>query len=207
VGVEQHDFVFTQIERHIFVGQVPTIQFDDMSFFAQYGSKLVHNATFYTSKCMFGELPDLGNLRTVKTKIKQFVQHKSCRTFDSSRRGQSCTHRHIPIQIEVKTANDLSPLLNLVDNAQYIVGPTHRRRLDSRGVRFKIFPKIFSIKSDNSIFTLANSHVNSLVDGRRQNKAVIVIRMLANEVYSARRFCEQLCRGTKDLLKSIFELC
>src|SRR5690606_18924266 len=183
IGVEQYDFMVTQIKRNIRIGQVPTVQFDYMALFAQHRSELIHDSTFYPCECMFGELPDLGNLRTVKTKIKQFVQHKSCRTFDSSRRGQSCTQRHIPIQIEVKTANDLSPLLNLVDNAQYIVGPTHRRRLDSRGVRFKIFPKIFSIKSDDSIFTLANSHVNSLIYCRRQNKAVIVIRMLANEVY------------------------
>ena len=184
--VYQHDLISFRIKRNIFVFQRTTIQTDQVSFFPEYRSKLVHNTTFHTAIIMFGSLSYFCQFKLIDTQIKYLIQGKSKRTFQRCRRRQTCPQRNISREGRIKTFDFSSTFNYFAHDTEDITSPAFFRSVFLIHTELRIFIKI-DCKSPNYILPIRfylSQH--TFINSSRQNKTSVIIGMFSNQIYPTR---------------------
>ena len=122
--VNQNQTVAIRFKREILIFQRTAVQTDQMAFLAEYRSKLIHNATVYTTIVMLCSLSHLSQFKFINLIVtEQIVQGISISRFQSGRRRHSRTQRHITGECCIESLHIYSALDHFTAHAKDVACP------------------------------------------------------------------------------------
>ena len=182
----------------ILIFQRPAVQADKAVLFAEYRSKLVHDATVYATVIVLCSLSDLRQFELVYFVFaKQIIQCISIGALQCCRRRHACSQRNVSGESRIESFYVYTPFDHFAAYAENVPCPTGPWSIFFFQAKLNIIFQVDGI-SLYYICPIGFDFGNhSLVNGTGKDKATIIIRMFTDEVDSSRSGIYSSCSPIK----------
>src|SRR5579883_2141514 len=169
------------------VGQVAAIKKQGVILLAERRNELIHNAGRNTYKFVFRLLSEFDQRDRVRLAVQNFFPEDRRADFNRSRGAKARFTRHVSTHHKVHAGQFQTISLHELRDAAKVIAPGMLFIfLHPIKVKLNLVLKIDGVSADFSICSPATRVPHRAINRRGQDEALVVIRVLANQIYAAR---------------------
>lgn len=186
-GVADHE-LNAGWQFHQFVFQRTAIEQQRMRSAPVARNKLIHDADARADKFVLRSLTQSRQLGEIDDETALVQEGEANRYFDGRRGTETGTERNITADKKIRAEQPLPCPLEQQGNTERVAGPVLLARGgDGIETRFDGFIEICGMDDQLSVAARSGRHAAIEFNGGRQNKAVVVVGVLADEIHAPRR--------------------
>ena len=157
-----------------------------MVFLTGGGNHLVHDAAVHTDPAVFRALAEQRHLRGIPRKAADALKRSRHCQFVGGGGGQARAHRHVAGRDAFPSLQLAARFLQRPRHAFRIFAPVFRLFFQARAIEFQGRVVIEGMQHDAPVGARAQRDPSRPVDCHRQDKPVVVVGMLADQVDASR---------------------